>query len=63
MNSETKTELCDKWCKGCEEYTNNLDDWNSGGVMLCEKCNMNYENSTGYCSLSCCLGNGCDQTC
>lgn len=27
MNSETKTEVCDKWCKGCEEYTDKLDDW------------------------------------
>ena len=63
MNSETKTEVCDKWCKGCEEYTDKLGDWGTNGAMLCEECNEKYDNKTGYCSLECCLGGGCDQSC
>lgn len=61
MNSDIKTEKCDKWCKGCETYTDNLDDY--WGHDLCEDCENAYENQTGYCSLECCLGGGCDQSC
>lgn len=63
MNSGTKTDVCDKWCIGCEEYTDNLDNWGTNGVMLCEYCNEKYENKTGYCSLDCCLSGRCDQSC
>lgn len=61
MNSATKTELCYKWCKGCDEYTDKYGEIN--GMDLCEYCDDKYDNKTGYCSLSCSLGNGCDQTC
>jgi hypothetical protein len=62
MNSEEKTKQCDKYCEGCEEYTDKLDDWASA-YDLCEECNDKYENQTGYCPLNCCLGGGCDQSC
>jgi hypothetical protein len=63
MNSEVKTEKCTFLCKGCDEYTDKLDDWGTHGAMLCESCNEKYENKTGSCSLSCCLGGGCDEVC
>jgi hypothetical protein len=62
MNTETKIDKCDKLCKGCEEYTDKLYDW-ACGIDLCEECNEKYENTSGYCSLNCCLGFGCDETC
>lgn len=49
------------YCKGCDEMVNKLT--NNYGTKLCDKCNDKYDNKTGYCSLSCCLGNGCDETC
>ncbi|WP_295677364.1 hypothetical protein [uncultured Empedobacter sp.] len=63
MKSELKTESCDKWCDGCELYTDKTENYNSKGFDLCDSCNDVFEDKTGYCSLSCCLGNGCDQTC
>jgi hypothetical protein len=63
MKSETKTDVCDKWCEGCEEYTDKLDNWGTYCIDLCEECNENYENITGYCSLRCSLGFGCDSSC
>lgn len=63
MNSENKTEQCDKWCIGCEEYTDSLDNWESNGVMLCDHCGEKYDNKTGHCSLGCCLSGECDGTC
>lgn len=61
MNSHDKTEQCDLWCQGCEDYTDKLED--EYGYMLCSECNDTYENTTGYCPLSCCVGRGCDQSC
>jgi len=61
MNSETKTKNCKYWCIGCHEYTNELHDDNI--VDLCKKCNDKYDNKTEYCSLECCLGHGCDESC
>jgi hypothetical protein len=61
MNSETKTEEFNKWCKGCEEWTNKYGE--QSGNDLCEECDRKYDNKTGYCSLSCCLGGGCDESC
>ena len=63
MNSKTKTESFDKWCKGCEEYTDKLDNYGTKGVMLCKQCNEKYYDKTGYCSIECCLGGGCDESC
>lgn len=63
MNSEVKTDVCNKWCEGCKEYTDKLDNWGTTGVMLCEKCNEKYEDTTGSCSISCSVGNGCDGSC
>jgi len=63
MNSETQTKECRLFCGGCEEYTDKLDNWGTNGIMLCENCNEKYDNKTGYCSLNCSLGGGCDQTC
>lgn len=61
MKSEVKTEKCNLFCKGCEEYTDKYGEYN--GMDLCEECDDKYDNKTGYCSLSCSLGNGCDGTC
>ena len=51
-------------CDGCdctildENLTNDYY-----GYWLCEECNESYNDKTGYCSLSCCLGYGCDDSC
>ncbi len=61
MKSEIKTEKCNLCCKGCDEYTDKYGEYN--GMDLCEDCDDKYNNQTGYCSLQCSLGGGCDQTC
>ena len=61
MNSYEKTEQCQLYCKGCDEYCDKYGDYN--GLDLCEEFDNKYDNKTGWCSLSCCLGNGCDQSC
>jgi hypothetical protein len=61
MNSEIKTAQCDKWCSGCEEWTDELKS--EHGVELCTVCDGAYFNETGYCSMHCCLGGGCDDAC
>ena len=63
MNSDVKTDKCDKYCIGCEEYTDVYCDENSGCDNICKECDDRYENKTGYCSLDCCLGYGCDGSC
>lgn len=49
------------FCEWCEELFDEVR--NDNGPNLCEECNNKYQNETGYCSLSCCMGNGCDETC
>lgn len=61
MNSEVKTDKCDKWCPGCEEFTDELEYID--GHNLCSECADIYDNKTGYCSLHCCLGGECDGSC
>ncbi len=61
MNSYEKTEHCQLYCKGCDEYCDKYGDYN--GLDICEECDNKYDNKTGWCSLSCSLGNGCDQSC
>ena len=59
MNSETKTDKYNKWCAGCEKYTDKYEN----AIDLCKECDDIYDNKTGYCSLHCCLGGGCDESC
>ena len=33
------------------------------GCYVCPECEAKMENSSGYCSLSCQLGYGCDDSC
>ena len=61
MNSYEKTEQCQLYCKGCDEYCDKY--WEYNGLDICEECDNKYDNKTGWCGLSCCLGNGCDQSC
>jgi hypothetical protein len=61
MNSETKTDKCNKLCAGCEEYTDKYENQNA--IDLCKECDDIYDNKTGYCSLHCCLGGECDGSC
>lgn len=49
------------FCSNCEEWKPNIEK--EYGAMLCPDCSNLYDNKTGYCSLSCCLGNGCDESC
>lgn len=51
------------FCKGCERNTFSLSEYTYKGVQLCEKCEDEFEDKTGYCSLDCCLGGGCDYSC
>lgn len=62
-NNKSKPNISDTlpYCIGCEEKVLNLEDWY--GVYLCIDCNNRYDNKTGYCSLDCCLGYGCDESC
>lgn len=50
-----------KYCQGCDGYFDSLEDYT--GYELCGVCSEKYDNKTGYCSLNCSLGGGCDQTC
>ena len=61
MKSYEKTEECNLYCKGCDEYCDKYGELN--GMDLCCECDEIYYNKTGWCGLSCCLGNGCDQSC
>ena len=63
MPNPAKQEAIRKaYCQGCdEEITNGYESVNHD--KLCKECDDAYDNQTGYCSLSCCLGGGCDQSC
>lgn len=57
MSKDTEEKMIPSICEGCDECTT------VGSDGLCDECAEKYHNSSGYCSLSCCLGNGCDQSC
>lgn len=59
--SNVLTETHIHFCEGCEMYTDKKSD--EYGFELCDDCNDIYDNKTGYCSLGCCLGGGCDEAC
>lgn len=63
MDSEFKTEICDKYCQRCDEFTDILEQSYDCRIMLCNECNEKYDNKTGYCSVDCCVSGNCDQTC
>jgi len=48
-------------CDWCEEVL--TESYREKGHLLCGECWEIYENQTGYCGLSCCMGQGCDQSC
>jgi len=41
----------------------NEGDTTGGTVWVCSSCIDKMEDSSGYCSISCQLGYGCDQSC
>ena len=45
MNSYEKTEQCQLYCKGCDEYCDKYGDYN--GLYICEECDNKYDNKTG----------------
>lgn len=53
--------FCQRWCVGCEDWVEVVG--NEYNVDLCPDCEDIYCNATGWCGLSCCLGNGCDNSC
>jgi len=61
MTTENKTPATPHYCRGCEEYTDTLEDCGHGHD-LCDDYNDTYEDSSGYCSFECCMGQGCDET-
>ncbi len=51
-----------KHCVYCEQEI--MDNYLSKSIdKLCAGCDCAYDNKTGHCSLSCCMGNGCDEVC
>jgi len=50
------------YCQGCDEIVVKLysENFASG---LCKECDSKFFDKSGYCSLSCCLGEGCDEDC
>lgn len=50
-------------CKGCDEMVDKLSIDYFKGSQLCENCEAEFEDKTGNCSLNCCLGFGCDESC
>ncbi len=48
-------------CQGCDKKTELTNEF--GGYQLCDECNSIYDDKTGYCSLNCCLGGSCDDSC
>jgi len=48
-------------CSWCDAENVELDiDYD---YELCKECESLYHNKTGHCSFSCCMGNGCDDSC
>jgi len=61
MKSYEKTDECQLYCKGCDEFCDEYGTEYRNDI--CKECEEIYNNKTGWCGLSCCLGNGCDQSC
>lgn len=49
------------YCDGCSELTDKF--YTDYHYNLCYDCNEKYNDETGYCSLNCCLGGQCDESC
>jgi len=41
----------------------NVYDDDGAPILICERCENRMSDETGYCSMSCQLGYGCDQSC
>lgn len=53
-------------CEYCEEEKQCTQTNNGKVYMLCDECSDQYYeggNSSGYCSLDCIMGKGCDGSC
>ena len=51
-------------CENCESVFTKSENPDYLKFDLCDECKKNYDgDKTGYCSLSCCMGNGCDGSC
>jgi hypothetical protein len=54
-------------CMCCEEETDNkIGDCGQDRLLLCNDCCEGYNqngNTTGYCSLDCCVTGRCDHSC
>ena len=63
MDNDTITKVACEYadCKAClpQDEMTLVDD----GCYVCPECEAKMENSSGYCSLSCQLGYGCDDSC
>jgi hypothetical protein len=54
--------LSEQKCVGCENSIGDYISFERQGT-LCKECDDVYDNKSGYCSISCCVGNGCDGSC
>lgn len=57
----TKVEVVE--CYGCGDSPVDPESLRDYGYSLCKGCINNHDNKTGYCSMDCCLGGGCDGSC
>jgi len=53
--SKLKCEWCDS------EFDKREHDY--AKFDLCDACYSNCDDKTGYCSIGCCMGTGCDGSC
>ena len=58
-----KQDVLIRYCDYCEENKPDVYNTYDGKYNLCSECIEHYDNSSGYCSLRCAMGNGCDETC
>lgn len=56
---EHKCDVCDKTKPENEMYT----VWSYDGYKLCNDCEEQLENKTGYCSVACRITGSCDESC
>ena len=52
-----------KCCSECKKELTEKDSSENHEYEVCLKCEDLLPNESGYCSLSCKLGNGCDGSC